>query len=295
VNVSEGRRADVIERIALRIRATAGVRLLDVSSDPSHHRTVFTMAGTAEGLFDAVLSLTDAAVAAIDLRLHRGVHPRLGAVDVIPFIPIGDTPMETAVALARRVGQAIGERFGIPVFLYEEAATVPHRRALEAIRRGEFETLAERMRDPQWAPDFGPRAPHPTAGATVVGARPFLIAYNVNLATADVAVARWIAGRVRERDGGLPRVKALGLSLSDRLTQVSMNLTDYRVTGIRAAYDRVEREAAERGVRVLESELIGLAPAAALDAAIAKAVRLRDFSEERILERRIEAMVDGQA
>ena len=287
-NVSEGRRSAVVDSLAAEIRSAPGVRLLDYSADPSHNRSVFTMAGDEEALQAAVLALVTRAVQVIDLRDHRGEHPRLGAVDVVPFIPLGDVPMAQCVALARRVGQSIGERLQIPVYLYEEAASTPARRHLEDIRRGQFEQLADRMRQPEWTPDFGPSTPHPTAGATVVGARRALIAYNVNLATDRLGVARRVAATIRERGGGLPGVKALGLPLVERgIVQVSMNLTNYERTPIEVVFDRVVAEAAREGVEVLESEIVGLVPAAALAGTTASHLRLRAFSENQILEHRL--------
>ena len=287
-NISEGRRSSVIEMIAGEIGAVSGVRLLDYSADPSHNRSVFTMAGDRQALKTAVLALAWCAVRTIDMRSHQGAHPRLGAVDVVPFIPLGDTAMGECVELAREVGQAIAERLSVPVYLYEEAATREARRRLEDIRRGQFEGLAARMREADWAPDFGPSAPHPTAGATVVGARRALIAYNVNLATDNLAVATRIARAVRERHGGLRGVKALGLALSHRgIVQVSMNLTDFAQTPIETVFKRVAAEAEKSGVAVLDSELVGLIPEAALAGTSPAALRLRDFSENRILERRL--------
>lgn len=294
VNVSEGRRADVVDRLVRQLTTHPGVALLDYSSDSAHNRSVFTMAGPANPLLDTLLAFTREAVASIDLRTHHGVHPRLGAVNVVPFIPLGDATMADAVALARLVGRRIAQDLSIPVYLYEEAASAPHRRHLEQIRRGGLEGLVARLTDPGWAPDFGPLLPHPTAGVTIVGARFFLIAYNVLLNSSDLGVARAIAAAVRERGGGLPRVKALGLALADRdMVQVSMNLVDYRVTGIRAAFDRVVLEAARRGVDVSGSELIGLAPADALDDSLARHVRLANFSDAKILERRLATSAAG--
>jgi glutamate formiminotransferase len=287
-NISEGRRASVIEVLAMEARAVPGVRLLDHSADPSHNRSVFTMAGTRIALKRAVLAMAWSAVHTIDLRMHRGEHPRLGAIDVVPFIPLGETTMSECVELARDVGQSIAERLGVPVFLYEEAASREDRRRLEDIRRGQFEGLAAKMTRPEWAPDFGPAKPHPTAGATVVGARQALIAFNVNLGTDRLDVARRIAAAVRERTGGLPNVKALGLLLPHRgIAQVSMNLTDYRRTPIQTAFDRVVAEASRSGVNVLESELVGLIPEAALAGTTAAHLRLHGFTENQILERRL--------
>lgn len=287
-NVSEGRRPDVVTRLAEAVRLVRGVALLNQSSDASHHRSVFTLAGDGAALRDAILRLVAVALEWIDLRTHRGAHPRLGAVDVIPFVPLAGASMAECVELARGVGRTIGEQFAIPVYLYEHASNRPLRRRLEDIRRGEFEGLATKMRQPGWEPDFGPAAPHPTAGATVVGARQVLIAYNVNLASDRLDVARRIASAIRERDGGLPCVKALGLKLDNRgFVQVSMNLTDYERTPPLAVFDRVVEEAARDGVEVLESELVGLIPAAALASTTAAHLRLRDFSDDQILENRL--------
>jgi glutamate formiminotransferase len=289
-NVSEGRHAAVLVDLASAVTSVAGVRLLDYSGDASHNRSVFTMAGGRQAIFDAVLALYERAVAQIDLRAHRGEHPRLGAVDVVPFVPLGGgATMDACVKLAEEVGAAVAARFAIPVYLYEAAAKHPARRRLEDIRRGGFEALTSRMLVPEWAPDFGPARPHPTAGASVIGARRLLIAYNVNLATDNLDVARQIAAAIRERTGGLPGVKALGLRLEDRgIVQVSMNLTDHERTSMKDAYDAVAREAAARQVGVLESEVIGLAPAAALGGAAPADLKLRDFTDGKILERVLE-------
>lgn len=287
-NVSEGQRPEVIAALTTALRRVPRLRLLDVSTDPAHHRSVFTYAGDTDSLEAASLSLVECAVATINLREHRGVHPRWGAVDVIPFVPLGDETLATCVALAQRVGAAIARHFQIPVFLYEAAASVPRRQRLEEVRRGQFEGLAARLRDPDWAPDYGPSVPHPTAGAIAVGARHPLIAFNVNLETDHVDVARRIAVAVRERDGGLPAVKALGLALVDRgCVQVSMNLTDFTRTPPAVAFDAVCREAAARGVAVRNSELVGLIPRAALDGTTPAALRLTGFREDQMLEERL--------
>lgn len=263
-NVSEGRRPEVVGRLAAAVSSVTGgggARLLDVSSDPDHNRTVLTLAGEEEGLHAALLALYEAALDEIDLTRHEGVHPRVGAVDVVPFVPLGETPMEVAVAAAERLGAEVARRFGIPVYLYERAARHPERKALADIRRGGFEGFSTKIADPAWAPDFGPARVHPTAGVTVIGARFFLIAFNAVLETRDVAVARAIARRVRESGGGLPAVRAMGVHLASRgRAQVSMNLVDYRRTPVLAALDRVRQEAAALGTRVLESEVIGLVP-----------------------------------
>jgi len=285
-NLSEGRRPEVIARLAAAAASGPGVRLLDVSSDPDHNRTVLTLAGDAEGLHRSLLSLYETALAEIDLRRHEGVHPRVGAVDVTPFVPLGETPMEEAVAAAERLGRAVAERFGLPVYLYERAARIPERRRLAVIRRGQFEGFAARLADPAWAPDFGPALVHPTAGVTVIGARFFLIAFNAVLDTADAEVARAVARRVRESSGGLPAVRALGFFLARRgRAQVSMNLVDYRQTPLLAALDRVRREAEALGARVVETELIGLAPEEAVLGAARDALLLPELPPGRVLER----------
>jgi glutamate formiminotransferase len=266
-NVSEGRRPEVVEAIAGAIRRAPGVRLLDYSSDPSHNRSVFTLAGDAAGVEQAVLALYERALAAIDLRSHRGEHPRLGAVDVVPVVPIEGVTMADCVALAQRLGRAIADRFQVPIYLYEEAASSPARRNLEDIRRGEFEGLAAKMASADWTPDFGPAAPHPTAGASVVGARMPLIAYNINLATDRLDVAKKIAAAIRQSSGGYRFVKAAGFRLEDRgIVQVSMNLTHFEKTPMFRVFETVKREALRYGVAILESEIVGLVPAAALQA-----------------------------
>jgi glutamate formiminotransferase len=274
-NVSEGRRPEVVARLAAAASSPPGVRLLDVSSDPDHNRSVLTLAGEPEELHQGLLALYEAALAEIDLTRHQGVHPRVGAVDVVPFVPLGDTPMAAAVAAAERLAPEVARRFGLPVYLYERAARRPERTALAEIRRGSFEGLAGKLADPAWAPDFGPSRVHPTAGATVIGARFFLIAFNAVLATADVAAARAIARRVRESGGGLPAVRAMGVLLASRgLAQVSMNLVDYRRTPIQRALERVEEEAAVLGTRVVETEIVGLVPAAAVRGVAWQALKL---------------------
>lgn len=283
-NVSEGRRREVIDAIASAIRA-AGAALLDVHADAAHNRSVFTFAGGPTALRRAVLALFDAALPRIDLRAHQGVHPRLGAVDVVPFVPLQDATMADCVALARDTAAAVADAHALPVYLYAEAASAPHRRALEAIRRGQFEGLAAKIAEPDWRPDFGPARPHATAGAAVIGARSPLIAFNVNLATDRVEIASAIARAVRESSGGLRAVKALGLRLdTPGVTQVSMNLVDYRITSMHDAYAAVAAEAARHGVEILESEVVGLVPAAALGAAGAAALRLPAFAPGTLLE-----------
>jgi len=287
-NVSEGRRPETVAAMANAIRNVNGVRLLDHSSDASHNRSVFTLAGDAASVEAAVLALAERAIAAIDLRTHRGEHPRIGAVDVVPFVPIEGVTMAECVALAKKVGAEIAARFNVPVFLYEEAASSPARKNLEDIRRGEFEGLAAKMRAPDWAPDFGPAAPHASAGATVVGARMPLIAYNINLATDRLDVAKKIAAAIRQSSGGFRYVKAAGFRLEDRgIVQVSMNLTNYEKTPIFRVFETVRREAARYGVAILGSEIVGLVPSAALTTAAEFYLQLEAFNSDQVLENKL--------
>jgi glutamate formiminotransferase len=286
-NISEGRRQDVLDACAAAIRA-AGVRLLDVKSDATHHRTVFTFAGEAAPVRAAVLALFDEAIRAIDLRQHSGEHPRLGAVDVVPFVPIEGVTMAECVALAKDVGAEVARRHQLPVFLYEAAASSPARRNLEDIRRGEFEGLAAKLALPEWRPDFGPATPHGSAGATVIGARMPLIAYNINLATNRLDVAKKIAAAIRHSSGGLRFVKAMAVDLADRgIVQVSMNLTNHDKTPMFRVFELVTREAARYGVAVLESEVVGLVPASALTASAAWYLQLDGFTDGQILENKL--------
>lgn len=292
-NISEGRRKEVIADIVAAARAAAPVALIDVSSDADHNRSVITFAGEGEDCVAAAVALCRRASQLIDLRQHQGEHPRMGATDVIPFVPLGATPMEYCVELARRCGKRIGSELHIPVFYYESAATRPSRRNLADVRKGQFEGLRELIgKDAERAPDEGPKdAIHPSAGAVAVGARFFLVAFNVNLGTADVQVAKDIAKKVREKDGGLPGIKAMGFLLEDRtppLSQVSMNVCNYRATSPLRVYQEIEKLAAERGVPIVESELVGLAPEEALPPGVAERVRLRGFDpEEQFLERKV--------
>lgn len=287
-NVSEGRRADVIAALVDTIRRTPGVRLLDHSSDPAHNRSVITMAGDGPALKAAVLALFEAALPVIDLRVHSGEHPRLGAVDVVPFVPIEGATMADCVALATDTAREVADRFQVPIYLYEEASSNPARRNLEDIRRGEFEGLPAKMSSPGWAPDFGPAAPHPTAGASVVGARMPLIAYNINLATDRLEVAKQIAAAVRYSSGGFRYVKAMGVRLEQRgIVQVSMNLTNYEKTPISRVFEAVKMEAARHGVNVLESEIVGLVPEAALVDTAIHALQLHSFTPAQILEHKL--------
>lgn len=305
-NFSEGRDRATVDAIAARVSAVAGVYLLDRTSDRDHNRSVLTFAGATDAVTEAMMGAVEEALARIDMRLHEGQHPRVGAVDVIPFAPLGETSMAECVDLARTFGRGVAERFELPVYLYARAAQTPAREVLADIRRPQFEGLRDLISTPEYKPDFGPSTIHPSGGAVVVGARPFLIAYNINLETRDVAVAKDIAKRVRERTGGLPRVQALGLFLDDlNCAQVSMNLLDFSVTPIWRVWEAVEAAAAEHGTALRESELIGLAPLRALtdvadhigvDASspdgerITRAadwLRIRDFDPSMALELRL--------
>lgn len=283
-NFSEGRRREVIEVIADEVRATEGVRLLDVQADESHNRCVITFVGSPEAAKVAALGTARRAVELIDMNVHRGEHPRLGAVDVIPFIPIADVTMDEAIETAAELGQEIWEQLHVPVFFYAEAALKPERKRLPDIRKGEFEGLAAKLAHPAWAPDVGEPKPHPTAGATVVGARRPLIAYNINLTTDDVDIAKKIARAVRESSGGLVAVQAMGVKSEAGKAQVSMNLVDYTQTPVHRAFEAVKEEAAKHDVDILESEVVGLIPLDAIADTATHYLRLRGFTRDQILE-----------
>lgn len=286
-NFSEGRRANIVDEI-VQAMLLPGVKLLDREMDPNHNRSVITLAGEPSTLEEGVFRGIATAARLIDLDQHRGEHPRIGATDVVPFVPIRGVTMDDCVAMARRLGERVGRELEIPVYLYERAATRPERRDLAYIRRGEYEGLKQAIAtDPDREPDFGPKRLG-KAGATVIGARPFLIAYNVNLATSDVQIAKDIARVVREKGGGLPSVKALGFELKDRgIVQVSMNLTDFNVTGILQAFHAVKAEAEKRGVAVLESEIVGLVPLEALTQLAAQVLGLPAFSTNQVVEMKL--------
>jgi len=287
-NFSEGRDKVIVEQIADAFRGKEGVKLLDYSSDADHNRSVITVVGEPEALKDAVIEAIGSAVELIDLTQHEGQHPRMGAVDVVPFIPIRNVTMEEAVSLSKEVAEAVAERYRLPVFLYEKSAYASHRENLAAVRKGEFEGLQEKMQLPEWQPDFGPAAPHPTAGAVAVGARMPLVAYNVNLGTADLAIATAIARKVRFVGGGLRYCKAMGVTLEKRgITQVSMNLTDYTKTAIYRAHELVRLEAQRYGVSVVGAEVIGLVPMEALVDAAAYYLGLENFSMSQVLEAKL--------
>ncbi|MGH9399196.1 MAG: glutamate formimidoyltransferase [Thermoanaerobaculia bacterium] len=286
-NISEGRDAKAVEAIAAAVRAIPGASLLDVSSDASHNRSVLTLVGDPNGVRTAVLALFDAALPRIDLTKHQGEHPRMGAVDVVPFVPIRGATVEDCVALARRVAEDIGRR-GVPVYLYEDSASAEHRRNLADIRKGEFEGFAEKIRDPRWKPDFGPAQPHPTAGVVAVGARAPLIAYNINLATKDLAVAERIAKAIRHIGGGFRYVKAMGVELADRgQVQVSINMTNFKKTPLHRVFECVKSEAQRSGVAIVGSEIVGLTPAEALFMAAEHTLRLENFTTAQVLEMRL--------
>jgi len=291
-NFSEGRNKALVDAIVKAMTAVPGAHLLGEELDPNHNRAVVTLAGTAEAVAEAAFQGARAAIAGIDLRVHKGEHKRMGAMDVCPFVPLAGATMADAVATAEAVGRRLGEELGLPVFLYAEACKRDSRRVLGNFRNKEFEGLMGLVgTDPEYAPDFGPARMHPSAGATAVGARNFLIAYNVNLATQDVQLAKDIAKAVREKDGGLKKVQAMGFFLDDKkLSQVSMNLLDFNVTGIRRVFDEVAARARAAGVEVAESELVGLLPAAAIDGDLARHVRLRDFDPSvQVVEERLRA------
>ena len=290
-NFSEGRDAARIERIVAPARAVAGVTVLDVESDSAHHRSVVSLVGDGEALLDAVFRMMAVATEEIDLTHHRGEHPRMGATDVVPFVPLGPATMAEAIRLAERLGERVAHELHVPVYLYAAAARRPERTDLAKVREGQFEGIRDTIAtDPGRAPDFGPSKVHPTAGAVAIGARPVLIAYNAYLTTGDVVVAKRIARAVRGRDGGLPEVKALGFEIPDRQrAQVSMNLTDYRKTPVHRALEAVRREAQRYGVGVEESEIVGLVPEDALLDAAEYYLQLHAFDRAAILERKVRA------
>lgn len=288
-NFSEGRRKEVVEAIAASISAVPGIRLLDREMDPNHNRCVITFIGDRTAVAEGALAGARKAVELIDMNRHHGEHPRIGALDVLPFIPVAGATMEDCVQIARTVGKRLADELGIPVYLYEAAAARPDRKDLPNVRRGEYEGLkADIETDPDRKPDFGPARMHPTAGATVVGARPLLVAWNVNLATRDILVAKRIAKAIRESDGGLPAVRAKGFELTDRgLVQVSMNLTDYHRTSLLRVFEEIQRLAAAEGVTIAESEVVGLVPLDPLMEAAAAHFKIANFHRSQILEARL--------
>ncbi len=287
-NFSEGRDLEKIDRIISPLRGRKGVKLLDYSNDEDHNRLVVTVVGEPEALKEAVLDAIGVAVKEIDLNHHQGQHPRMGAVDVVPFIPIKGCTMEDAIELSRSVGAEIADRYGVPVFLYEKSATAPHRENLATVRKGEFEGMAEKIKLPEWKPDFGPAERHPTAGTVAVGARMPLVAFNINLNTPSLDIAHGIAKKIRFIGGGLRFVKAMGVELTERgITQVSINMTDYTRTALYRAMEMVRIEARRYGVSVVGSEIIGLVPMQALVDTAEYYLGLENFSSDQVLESRI--------
>ena len=287
-NYSEGREQKIIERIADAFRGKPEVKLLDYTSDKDHNRSVITVIGTPEALRDAVIESIGLAIELIDMTKHKGQHPRIGCVDVIPYIPLRGCTVEDADRIAKETAVKAAEKFGQPFFLYEDSATAPHRKNLANIRKGEFEGMPEKMKDPLWKPDFGPDTIHPTGGATAIGARPPLIAFNINLDTSNLEIASKIAMRIRNLNGGLRYCKALGIKLEERNTaQVSINMTDYTKTAVYSIFEMVKMEAKRYGVSVIGSEIIGLIPMRALIDCAGYYLQLENFSIDQILEARL--------
>jgi len=287
-NFSEGRDQEKIEKIVEPFKKTEGVKLLDYSADKDHNRLVVTLLGSADVLKKSVHEAIGNAVELIDMNEHKGEHPRMGAVDVVPFTPVKNVEMEDAVKLANEVAKKAAEAYDLPIYLYEEAATTEERKNLADIRRGEYEGFSEKIQKPEWKPDFGPQKLHPTAGATVVGARMPLVAFNVNLDTENLEIANKIARKVRHSSGGLRFVKAIGIDLAEKnIVQVSMNMTDYTQTSLYQAFEMIKFEAKRYGVNIIGSELIGLLPAQALFDVAEYYLGLEDFEGEQIMENRL--------
>ncbi|MEG1562771.1 MAG: glutamate formimidoyltransferase [Bacteroides sp.] len=287
-NFSEGRDLAKIDQIVAPFRARAGVKLLDYSNDEDHNRLVVTLVGEPEPLRDAVIEAIGIAVNLIDLNHHKGQHPRMGAVDVVPFIPIKNTTMDEAIALSKEVAEAVSRLYNLPVFLYEKSASAPYRENLATIRKGEFEGMKEKIKLPEWAPDFGAAECHPTAGTVAIGARMPLVAYNINLNTNDLEIATKIAKNIRHINGGLRYVKAMGVELKERnITQVSINMTDYTRTALYRAFELTRIEARRYGVSIVGSEIIGLVPMEALIDTASYYLGLENFSMQQVLEARI--------
>ncbi len=285
-NISEGRNMEVVEAVLNEVRSTAGVTLLDHSSDPNHNRTVITFLGSPEGVAEAAVKLAKKAVELIDLTKHVGEHPRMGAVDVCPFVPVKEITTEECVELSKTVAKRIWEEAGMPVFLYEDSASAPHRVNLAAIRKGQFEGMAEKVKQPEWEPDFGGRTIHPTAGTVAVGCRMPLVAYNINLSTSDITIASAIAKIIRQSSGGLACVKALGVMLEDRnIAQVSINMTNLHKTPLYRVVELVKAEAKRWGVTVVGTEVVGLTPMHALIDAAEYYLQIENFDgEKQVLE-----------
>ena len=296
VNVSEGRDLGCLRILGEAIEQVPQAHLLGLDADPDHNRTVFTFVGASQAVLKAAWDLFQKSVGLIDVRCHQGVHPWLGAVDVVPFIPIKEVLMEDCRVLASRLGERVGRECSVPVYLYGEGAQQSFRRHLPALRKGGLQGLEARMiSDPAWKPDFGPSSCHPTAGVVAIGARAILIAFNVYLNSPDLAAARDIARVIRQSSGGLAGVRALGFYLTHRnQAQVSTNITDYRRTSIREVFAAIRKEARRRGLDAVSSELIGLAPRDSLDESIAQEICLEDFGTEKVLEDQIERAMGSQ-
>lgn len=287
-NFSEGRDLEKIDKILDVFRGRSGVKLLDYSSDEDHNRTVVTIVGEPWEVGNAMVEAIGKAVELIDLNVHEGQHPRMGAVDVIPFIPIRNVTVEEADKLAKDVAKEASEKYNLPFFLYEKSASASHRENLANIRKGQFEGMKEKMKDELWKPDYGPNTIHPTAGVTAIGARMPLIAFNVNLSTSNIEIANKIAKQVRHLSGGFRFVKAIGVELEDRgIVQVSMNLTDYTKTSMYRVFETIKMEAARYGVNVVGSEIIGLIPMQALVDTADYYLRLENFKFDQVLETRL--------
>jgi glutamate formiminotransferase / 5-formyltetrahydrofolate cyclo-ligase len=284
-NFSEGRDPCKMEKIVDCFREKSGVKLLDYCNDVDHNRMVVTAVGRPDALKVVVTEAIGKAIQLINLNEHIGAHPRLGSADVVPFIPVQNITMDETVQLAKEVAALVSSRFDLPVYLYEKAASAAHRCNLADVRKGQFEGLTEKMASPLWVPDFGPSTPHPTAGASIIGARNYLIAWNVNLQTDNLDIAKHIAKSVRFSSGGFPCVKALGLALPEQgIVQVSMNLTDFSQTGMFEVFEHIQKEAKTFGVEIVCSELIGVLPLDAVALAAANYLKIKDFSSHRILE-----------
>ncbi len=292
VNFSEGRNKEVIESITSPFRQRDGVKLLNVEADGDYHRVVVTVAGDPQAIKEVVVDSVEIATRLIDMNLHHGQHPRMGATDVVPFIPIRNMTMAECVSLAKEVGQMIAQRTQVPVFLYEAAATASHRENLADIRKGEYEGMAKKMTEERWKPDFGPDQPHPSAGVTAVGARMPLIAYNIDLATTDVSIANKIAKAIRHSSGGFRYIKAGGVEAKERgLVQVTMNITDYTKTPIYRVFEAVKMEAMRYGVAVCGSEIVGLVPMEAILESASYYLRFTNVDKEKILENNLEGLI----
>ena len=287
-NFSEGRNSQNIEKIVAPFRGKKKVKLLDYQTDEDHNRMVVTVVGEPQSLKTAVIEAMGAAIDVIDMRTHQGQHPRMGATDVVPFIPIKNVSKEDAIAFSKEVAKAVAQKYALPVFLYEQSAGQPQRQNLANIRKGQFEGMADKIKQPEWKPDFGPRKIHPSAGVTAMGARMPLVAYNVNLDSNNIEIANEIAKKVRHISGGLRYCKGIGIELKDQgLVQVSMNMTDYTQTALYRAFELIKVEARRFGVNVIGSEIVGLVPMEALIDTAAYYLGLEDFSINQVLESRI--------